>query len=207
MPDNVAAALGANLVYTRFQGHGRDGDAMAEATASNWMNDAVEALAVARAVGDKVIILTTSTGGTIAALALHEPALQNDVAGVVFVSPNFGINNPAAGVLTLPAARYWVPLVAGETRKFDPLNDGQAAHWTTTYPTVATLPMAAAKMTCPRDKDLGRKAGTDAVCGPETAYNVKPIQQASTSARHACTVVPSPPPSLSRSRSSNTCRI
>jgi pimeloyl-ACP methyl ester carboxylesterase len=144
VPDNVAAALGANLVYTRFQGHGRDGDAMAEATASNWMNDAVEALAVARAVGDKVIILTTSTGGTIAALALHEPELQNDVAGVVFVSPNFGINNPAAGVLPLPAARYWVPLVAGETRKFDPLNDGQAAHWTTTYPTVATLPMAAA---------------------------------------------------------------
>ena len=144
VPDNVAAALGANLVYTRFQGHGRDSDAMAQASASQWMTDAVEALAVARAVGEQVIILTTSTGGTIAALALHEPALQQDVAGVVFVSPNFAINNPAAGLLTMPAVRYWGPLVAGEIRSFEPLNAGQAAHWTTTYRTIATLPMAAA---------------------------------------------------------------
>ena len=28
VPDDLAKALGANLVYTRFQGHGRDGDAM-----------------------------------------------------------------------------------------------------------------------------------------------------------------------------------
>lgn len=144
VPDDVATALNANLVYTRFQGHGRDSAAMGEATVAGWMGDAVEALAVARAVGEKVIIISTSTGGTIAALGLLEPALQTDVAGVVFVSPNFGVNNSAAALLTMPAVRVWGPIVAGRTRSFEPLNAGQAAEWTTTYPTVAAVPMAAA---------------------------------------------------------------
>lgn len=144
VPDNVAAALGANLIYTRFQGHGRDSAAMSEATASEWMSEAVEALAAARAVGDQVIIMSTSTGGTLAALALHKPELQKDVAGVVFVAPNFGINNPVGAVLTMPAVRYWGPIVAGKERDFTPRNEGHAKHWTTSYETVATLPMAAA---------------------------------------------------------------
>ena len=143
VPDEVAAALGANLIYTRFQGHGRDGDAMAEATVGGWMADAVEALAVARRVGDRVIIMSASTGGTLAAMALHKPELQKDVAGVVFVSPNFGVNNPAAPMLTLPAARYWLPLLIGKTRSFEPSSAEHGRQWTTTYPTTAVLPMAA----------------------------------------------------------------
>jgi hypothetical protein len=53
VPDDVAAALGANLIYTRFQGHGRDNDAMSESTVKGWMADTVEALAIARRVGGK----------------------------------------------------------------------------------------------------------------------------------------------------------
>lgn len=37
VPDRLADALGANLVYTRLTGHGRGGDAMAEATVNDWM--------------------------------------------------------------------------------------------------------------------------------------------------------------------------
>lgn len=143
VPDDVAAALGANLVYTRFKGHGRDGDAMAQVSVPAWMADAVEALAVARRVGEKVLIISTSTGGTIAALALHRPELQKDVAGIVLVSPNFGVNNGAAALLTLPAARYWLPILVGKTRSFEPRSAGQARNWTTQYPSVAVFPMAA----------------------------------------------------------------
>jgi alpha-beta hydrolase superfamily lysophospholipase len=144
VPDDVAAALGANLIYTRFQGHGRDNDAMGESTVKGWMADTVEALAIARRVGEKVLILSTSTGGTLTALALHEPELQKDVVGVVFVSPNFGVNNGAAAMLTLPAARYWLPLLVGKTRSFEPRNAAQAREWSTTYPSTAVFPMAAA---------------------------------------------------------------
>jgi len=143
VPDMVAQAFGASLVYTRFRGHGRDGDAMAGATASDWLVDAAEALAVARAVGDRVVIIATSTGATVATLALTDPALRDRVAGAIFVSPNFGINNALAPLLTWPGARHWLPLIAGDRRSFEPRNPEHAAEWTTEYPTAAVFPMAA----------------------------------------------------------------
>jgi len=143
VPDMVAEALDANLVYTRLQGHGRGGAAMAEAGVGGWMADLAEGLAAARAVGDRVAVIATSTGATLAAVALQDPQMSEGVAAAVFVSPNFGINDPAAMLLTLPAARHWVPLVAGRDHVFTPQNDGQARFWTTGYPTVALVPMAA----------------------------------------------------------------
>lgn len=143
VPDKVAAALGANLVFTRFRGHGRTSDAMAEASVAEWMQDAAEALAAGRATGEEVIVISTSTGGTVAALALLQPELAERVKGVIFVSPNFGMQNPLAPLLTWPAARQWLPVLAGERRSFEPVNARQAAHWTTEYPSAAVFPMAA----------------------------------------------------------------
>ncbi|MEM7520976.1 MAG: alpha/beta fold hydrolase [Pseudomonadota bacterium] len=143
VPEQVAERLGANLILTRLAGHGRTGAALAEARVQDWMQDTAEALAVAREIGDRVLVLSVSTGGTLAAAAAVDATLAKDVAGIVFISPNFGVNNPAAPLLTLPAARYWLPLLAGSERSFEPLNSGQATYWTTRYPSVAALPMAA----------------------------------------------------------------
>ncbi|MEP5154464.1 alpha/beta fold hydrolase [Planktotalea sp.] len=143
VPDMLASALGANLVFTRLRGHGRTGQAMAEVTAGDWMVDTLEALAVGRAVGEKVIVVSTSTGGTlVAAAAMREDAMEN-VAGSIFVSPNFAINSPAAVILTWPAVRWWGPIVAGAERSFETLNEGHEAYWTNSYPTVSLMPMAA----------------------------------------------------------------
>lgn len=150
VPDRVAEALGANLVFTRLTGHGRGGAAMAEATVNDWIGDMAEGLAAARAVGDRVVVMATSTGATLAALAALDPELSDGVAAMILVSPNFGIHDPAAVVLTLPAARYWVPLAVGETRSFEPVNDRQAKYWTTSYPVVALMPMAALVQTAAR---------------------------------------------------------
>ncbi len=143
VPDRVAAQLGANLIFTRLQGHGRGGPAMAEASVSSWMTDVAEALAAARLIGEQVIVLSTSTGGTLVAAAAQDKVLMDKVAGLVFVAPNFGINNSAAPMLTFPAARYWLPMLVGDTRSFEPLNDAQELYWTTQYPAVAVFPMAA----------------------------------------------------------------
>lgn len=143
VPDKVATALGANLVFTRLAGHGRSGDAMAEPSATDWMRDTAEALAVGRAVGEKVIVLSTSTGGTLAAAAALREDLVEDVAGMIFVSPNFALNSGAAKILTWPGVRWWGPLVAGKQRAFDAMNEDHAQYWTNSYPTVALLPMAA----------------------------------------------------------------
>ncbi|OYU18560.1 MAG: alpha/beta hydrolase [Rhodobacteraceae bacterium PARR1] len=143
VPDDVAAALGANLFLTRLAGHGRDGAAMAEPTAGDWIEDVAEAMAIGRRLGDRVILIGTSTGGTLAALAATDPALSHGLAGVVLVSPNFKVRNPAAFLLDLPLAPTWAPWIAGREAGFTPINDGHAAHWTTQYPSAAFFPMAA----------------------------------------------------------------
>lgn len=153
VPDLIAKELGANLVFARLKGHGRDGPAMAEPNAGDWMRDTSQALAAAQLLGDRIVVLSTSTGGTLAAAAAVAPDLSDKVAAMIFVSPNFGVNSPLAPMMTWPAARYWVPVVAGPERGFDPLNDAQARHWTTRYPTTAVLPMAALVKTV-RDLDF-----------------------------------------------------
>ena len=143
VPDDVAAALGANLVFTRLEGHGLDGDALAQATVADWIEDTAEAIAIGRKVGRKVILIGTSTGATLAAAAALDHEMADGVAGMVMIAPNFAVNNPMADLLTWPAARYWLPRVAGTHRSFEPHNEGQARYFTTAYPSVAVMPMAA----------------------------------------------------------------
>jgi len=54
VPDMVAKALGANLYYARLKGHGRDGLAMTEASAGDWLEDTAEALAIGQRIGKEV---------------------------------------------------------------------------------------------------------------------------------------------------------
>lgn len=143
VPDKVAAALGANLIFTRLSGHGRPGDAMAEGSVGAWMEDVAEGLAAARFAGRRTLVVATSTGATLMAAAAHDRRLMTDVAGMVLISPNFGINNSLAPLLTWPGARFWLPPLAGARRSFEALNDAHARYWTTEYPSVAVMPMAA----------------------------------------------------------------
>lgn len=143
VPDLVAEALGANLFFTRLTGHGRGGAAMAEAEAGDWLEDIAEAIAIGRRLGDRVIVMGTSTGATLAVLAASEPALAEGMAGLVLISPNFALQSTAASILDMPLARWWGPMVAGPSRSFAPLNENHAKYWTTAYPTIALFPMAA----------------------------------------------------------------
>ncbi len=143
VPDQVARTLGANLFFTRLAGHGRGGDPMATATAGDWLEDTAEALAIGRRLGDRVLVISMSTGATLAAFAATDPDMSKDIAGIVMMSPNFGVKSAAAKILDLPAARYWGPIVAGATRSFNPVNANHGKYWTTQYPTTALFPMAA----------------------------------------------------------------
>jgi esterase/lipase len=143
VPDQVAKALGANLFFTRLAGHGRGSDALEMVIANDWIADMAEAMAIGRRLGDRVLVISTSTGGTLAAIAANDPQMSKDIAGIVMLSPNFGLKSWAGMLLDLPAARHWLPWIAGDTRSFTPLNDAQAAYWTTSYPTTALFPMAA----------------------------------------------------------------
>ncbi len=139
LPDLVVNGLNANLHFTRLTGHGQDGAAMGQATFEAWQDDVAEALEVAHTIGKRVLVIGCSTGCTLAVDALARGA---EVAGIVCVSPNFGLTHKLAQLLLdLPLVKYWGLWIAGRTRSFDVLSDDHAAYWTTSYPTRAVFPM------------------------------------------------------------------
>ncbi len=102
-PANTAFAqfFGMNAYFPRLASHGIETDnALIDMTPDNLWNSAKEALAVARNLGEKVIIMSTSTGGTLGLqLAADFPEF---VSGLILYSPNIRINNSAAFLLSKP---------------------------------------------------------------------------------------------------------
>ena len=94
----IASKFGCNLYLPRLAEHGLDTtDAMVGLTADNYWESARDALAVGSRLGDKVILMGTSTGGTFA-LQLAA-AYPDSVAALVLLSPNIAINDPNAWLL------------------------------------------------------------------------------------------------------------
>lgn len=131
--DTLAARLGANVFYARLAGHGQAGDSLGSAKAADWLRDTAQALVVGRAIGRRVVLVGTSTGATLAAIAAAAPA--PDLAAVVLASPNFGPRDPKAEMVLWPWGRVLTRLVAGEAREWTAANEAQAMYWTTRYPT------------------------------------------------------------------------
>ena len=107
-----ASEFGCNLYLARMADHGIDTvDAMINFTSDRWWASAREALAIGKRLGEKVIIMSTSTGGTMA-LALAA-AFPNDVHALINMSPNVAINNDAAFLLNDPWGLYIARIVTG----------------------------------------------------------------------------------------------
>jgi alpha-beta hydrolase superfamily lysophospholipase len=141
--EQVAAALGANLFEARLTGHGLPGDSMGVATARAWITDAEWALATGARLGDSVVVIATSTGGTLATwLGAQPEAARRALKAVVLISPNFGVNGAASAVLSWP----WAPVVLPRlipSYSWTPLNEAHGRYWTTSYPSQALFPMTA----------------------------------------------------------------
>ena len=142
LPDLVAKALGANLYYARLAGHGQDGPAMGEATVNQWINDYAEAIAIGEMIGERVIVMGTSTGGGLATWGVMQPDLSEKLAGLVMISPNYGVQAAGSEILTMPFGETLANLIVGKERSFEPENVLHGTLWTPRYPTKAVLPMA-----------------------------------------------------------------
>lgn len=139
----LGRTLGANVFFTRLTGHGRDAEAMAEATTTEWLRDVAEAVEIGRSIGDRVLLVGTSTGGTLATWAVSRPELASDVAGLVLLSPNFHPRDPMSRLLLWPWGGVLARLVLGSERCFPTHNELHARHWTSCHATDALLPMMA----------------------------------------------------------------
>ncbi|MGR5261436.1 alpha/beta hydrolase [Vibrio astriarenae] len=133
VPELVASRINATLIETRLKGHGRGRDAMGEPSVKDWLNDAAQACKLGQQLGEKIILIGTSTGGTLAAWLGTQPWCSEHLAAIVLVSPNFGPADTNSELLLLPWGEQLARLVLGKYRTFEPHNALQAKYWTQSY--------------------------------------------------------------------------
>lgn len=133
--EQLSSQLGVNAYFARFAGHGlTNGSAMSGCSAEDWLQDAWDAWQVAAVLGEKIIVVATSTGATIAEWLIAQDDVKKSVAGIVYMSPNFGIVSPISPILSWPFSSSWLPFILGEKHTAQPDNNLQEQYWTQSYP-------------------------------------------------------------------------
>jgi len=100
MHTDFAKRYGCNLYLARLFGHGiRKEGAMSEITPEKLMESAKRAIAIGQQIGEKVIVMGTSTGCT---AALYLASGNPDLAAIINYSPNIAIADPNAKFMTYP---------------------------------------------------------------------------------------------------------
>lgn len=128
-----AQKFGCNLYLSRLDAHGIDTtEPLGNFTAEGIWNSAKEAYAIGKQLGKKVILMSTSTGGT---LALKLAAEFPEIAGLILFSPNISINDPNAWLLNNHWGLQIAHLVTGKHRTVDDTTAIYAQYWNNRYVT------------------------------------------------------------------------
>ncbi len=132
-----AQKFGCNLYLSRLDAHGVDTtEPLASFTAAGAWNSAKEAYAIGKQLGKKVILMSTSTGGT---LALKLAAEYPEIAGLILLSPNIAINDPNAWLLNNHWGLQIAHLVKGKYNVAADTTSTYAQYWNKKYRMEATV--------------------------------------------------------------------
>lgn len=141
LSDIIARNLDANLYYTRLEGHGQNGVELEKATLADWANDYAEAIAIGELIGEKIVIISASTGASLATWGLSQAELTKNVLGMASISANYELQGLSTSQANMPWAEIVLPAIAGHERSWIPQNPAHAKWWTTTYPSKSVFPM------------------------------------------------------------------
>jgi len=136
--ENIAKQFHCNLYLARLAEHGIDTtEDLVNLTAESYWESAKQAYAIGKKLGKKVILMSTSTGGT---LSLQLAAAYPEIAGLIMYSPNIEINNPAAFMLNnhwgLQIARF---VKGGNYANVQFTNNDYPKYWNTHYRLESTV--------------------------------------------------------------------
>jgi esterase/lipase len=107
----LAKKFNCNLYLSRLADHGVDtSDALLNLTVDKYWESAKEALAIGKQLGDTVILVGCSTGGS---LALKLAAEYPEIHALVLLSPNIEINDPNAWLANNPWGLQIARMVLG----------------------------------------------------------------------------------------------
>lgn len=129
--EEVARRYGMNLYLPRLAGHGlKEDEPMLTLTGTRLMQSAWEALEVGKRLGDKVIIMSTSTGGT---LGLYLAGLDKGIAGLILYSPNIDMKDPSSVLLNNHWGLQLARLVVGGKYYEWEISTEREPYWTNKY--------------------------------------------------------------------------
>lgn len=121
----------ANVYLSRLKEHGLDrDDSFINLTPENYIASAKEALEIGKKIGKKVVIVSTSTGGT---LSLKLASEDTSVLGLVMYSPFIGLKNPAFRTILTPEGKAGFVKMNGSEIIKQKRPAEQAKYWSTKY--------------------------------------------------------------------------
>jgi esterase/lipase len=129
--EELGKRYGANVYLPRLAGHGlQEDEAMLNLTATEYYNSAKEAFSVAKQLGNKVILMGTSTGGT---LALYLASQYDEIAGLLLYSPNIELFDATAKLLSGPWGVELAKTITGNDYHEFEADAIKKKYWTTKY--------------------------------------------------------------------------
>ena len=129
--ENFAKRYGCNLYLPRLYDHGRETqETFKGLLPSNLVNSAKEAIAIGKLLGEKVILMSCSTGGTLAALlAPEDPAIHS----MFMYSPNIDVYDPMSELIIRPWGKQMLDIVLdGEYNRIQ-YNETAKKYWSEAY--------------------------------------------------------------------------
>lgn len=134
---DFAKKFGCNLYLSRLADHGIDtSEPLANLTAEKLWNSAKEAFAIGKQLGQKIILMATSTGGT---LALKLASENPGIAGLILLSPNIAINDGAAWMLNNHWGLQIAKLIKGSHIHAKDTSALYKQYWNQTYCTESVV--------------------------------------------------------------------
>ena len=130
---NFAERYGCNLYLSRLYGHGlqNEEEPMITVTSDKLLTSAKRAIAIGKLIGEKVIVMATSTGAT---LALFLASGGDDIHSLILYSPNIDLLDESSKVLRYPWGIQVARLVTGgKYYEYDNQDNPGRRFWTNKY--------------------------------------------------------------------------
>lgn len=128
---DVAERYGANLYLARLEGHGRsDSMSFVNLTPQKLIDSASEAIDIGTRLGDTLIVISCSTGGTLSA---YLASIRDDIDALVMYSPNIDLYDQKSELLLKPWGKQIAKMVFGGIYNTIQYDDNAIKYWNDAY--------------------------------------------------------------------------